>query len=619
MKRVHSMPFGAELLAGGGVRFRLWAPSADRAELCLEGPDLPRLQPMERQADGWYEIRSSEAGQGTRYCYRIDGDLKVPDPASRFQPDDVHGSSEVIDPAAFDWQDEAWRGRPWEETVLYELHVGTFTDRGTYDGLARHLDHLVDLGVTAIELMPLAEAPGAHNWGYDGVYPFAPESRYGRPEDLKRLVQLAHLHELSVFLDVVYNHFGPEGNYLNHYARQFFTERHHTPWGAAINFDGADGRPVRDFFIHNALYWIEEFNLDGLRFDAVDQIIDDSDPDILSELAETVRAAVGDHRPVHLVLENAKNEARRLERTANGRPRHYTAQWNDDIHHVYHVLLTDERGGYYMDYAGRGVEQLGRALTQGFVFQGEVSHHLDHKPRGEPSGHLPPTAFIAFLQNHDQIGNRAFGERIDALASAEAVDAATAILLLAPAPPLLFMGEEWGAKEPFYFFCDFEPELGRLVREGRRNEFARFPQFSDPEVRERIPDPNAPETFRGSILTWADKEGSHHRERLQLCRRLLRLRHEEIIPRLAGIGGDSGRFETLGDCGLLVDWRLADGGRLGLVANMGADGAPAPPRSPPGRLLFATDEQDPAGIAKGRMPPWSVAWFLADGQSRTAG
>ncbi|WP_119459238.1 malto-oligosyltrehalose trehalohydrolase [Rhodospirillaceae bacterium SYSU D60014] len=619
MKRAHIMPFGAELLAEGGVRFRLWAPSAERVELCLEGQGLSRTEPMNLQADGWCEFRSPEAGPGTRYCYRIDGGAKVPDPASRFQPDDIHGPSEVIDPAAFDWQDDSWRGRPWEETVLYELHVGTFTEQGTYDGLAQHLDHLVDLGVTAIELMPLSEAPGARNWGYDGVYPFAPERRYGRPEDLKRFVQLAHQRELSVFLDVVYNHFGPEGNYLNQYARQFFTERHHTPWGAAINFDGTDSRPVRDFFIHNALYWIEEFNFDGLRFDAVDRIIDDSDPDILSELAETVRAAIGDRRPVHLVLENAKNDAHRLERGADGQPRHYTAQWDDDIHHVYHVLVTDERGGYYADYTEQPIEQLGRALTEGFVFQGEVSPYHDNAPRGEPSGHLPPTAFVAFLQNHDQIGNRAFGERIGALAPSEAVDAAAAILLLAPAPPLLFMGEEWGAKEPFYFFCDFEPELGRLVREGRRNEFARFPHFSDPEVRERIPDPNALETFRASILTWADRESSPHRERLQLYRRLLRLRHDEIVPRLKGIGGDSGRFETFGDRGLLVEWRLGDKARLGLVANMGAEGASAPPRSPPGRLLFATDEQDPAGVAKGGLPPWSVAWFLADDQVRAAG
>jgi malto-oligosyltrehalose trehalohydrolase len=534
----------------------------------------------------------------------------VPDPASRFQPEDVHGPSEVIDPRRFDWQDEAWRGRPWEETVLYELHVGAFTEEGRYDGIVEHLDHLVELGVTAVELMPLAESPGSRNWGYDGVQLFAPEARYGRPEDLKALIQAAHGRGLMVFVDVVYNHFGPEGNYLHQYAEPFFSDRHHTPWGVAINFDGPNSRTVRDFFIHNALYWIEEFNIDGLRLDAVDRIIDDSEPDILSELAVSVRQAVGDARQVHFVLENDRNAAHRLERDPDGRPRRFTAQWNDDIHHVFHPLLTDETGGYYEDYADRRIERLGRALTQGFVYQGEPSSHRDGRPRGEPSGHLPPTAFVAFLQNHDQIGNRAFGERIDALASAEAVKAATAVLLLAPSPPLLFMGEEWAAKEPFYFFCDFGPELARLVREGRRNEFSRFPQFSDPAARERIPDPNAIETFHACVLDWTDREKSPHRERLRLCRDLLRLRHTEIVPRLRGGNGANSSFETFGDRGLLARWRLADGARLTLVANMGPDSVPAATDLPPGRRLFAIDEQDPIGLSKGAMSPWSVSWFL---------
>ncbi len=613
MKRAHAMPFGAEVQPEGGVRFRLWAPSADRVDLCLGAPDAPRILAMDRLAGGWYELRVPEARATMRYTYRIDGGPRVPDPASRFQPEDVHGASEVVDPGHFDWTDGSWHGRPWEEAVLYELHIGTFTEQGTYDGVAQRLDHLVELGVTAVELMPLSEAPGGRNWGYDGVQLFAPEARYGRPEDLKRLIQAAHARGLMLFVDVVYNHFGPEGNYLHHYAEAFFSDRHHTPWGAALNFDGPNSRTVRDFVIHNALYWIEEFNLDGLRLDAVDRIIDDSEPDILSELAAAVRSAVGDRRHVHLVLENDRNAAHRLERDAGGRPRSFTAQWNDDIHHVYHGLLTEETGGYYRDYADRRIERLGRALTQGFVYQGEPSVHRGGQRRGEPSAHLPPTAFVSFLQNHDQIGNRAFGERIDALAPAEAVEAAAAILLLAPSPPLLFMGEEWAAPQPFYFFCDFGPELAQKVRDGRRKEFARFPEFTHPAARERIPDPNAPDTFRACILDWSDRERSPHRERLALYRRLLRLRHAEIVPRLKGVGGGIGAFEVLGERGLLARWGLADGARLTLVANMGPDAAPVVAGLPAGRLLFATDGQDPVGLSKGAMPPWSVAWFLDGG------
>src|SRR5689334_1626632 len=299
MKRHHVLPFGAEPVEnGGGVRFRLWAPKLTEARLCLEGGggSNTRELPMRAEDGGWFSLTTDLARPGTRYRYLADG-LRVPDPASRFQPEDVHGPSEVIDPASHDWRDAEWRGRPWEEIVIYELHTGTFSESGDFAGVARHLDHLVSLGVTAVELLPVADFPGGRNWGYDGVLLFAPDSRYGRPEDLKRLVEACHQRGLCIFLDVVYNHFGPDGNYLNQYAPQFFTERHHTPWGAAINFDGETSRPVRDFYIHNALYWLEEFHFDGLRFDAVHAIIDDSTPDIVTEIARQVRARFNGERP----------------------------------------------------------------------------------------------------------------------------------------------------------------------------------------------------------------------------------------------------------------------------------------------------------------------------------
>ncbi|MBI4183528.1 MAG: malto-oligosyltrehalose trehalohydrolase [Proteobacteria bacterium] len=611
MRRRHPMPFGAEVCADGGVRFRLWAPEARALDLLIEGPGPARALAMRPDPGGWFTLAVAEAGPGTRYRFRPDGGLAVPDPASRFQPDDVHGASEVIDPAAFDWSDGAWRGRPWEEAVFYELHVGTFTPEGTYEGTARRLDHLADLGVTAIELMPLADWPGARNWGYDGAYPFAPDARYGRPEALKALVAAAHARGLMVFLDVVYNHLGPEGNYLSLYAPEFFTERHHTPWGAAINFDGPGARTVRDFYVDNALYWTEEYSLDGLRFDAVHAICDDSRPHILEEVAEAVRAR--SPRPIHLVLENDRNDAHYLEREPDGRPRRFVAQWNEDLHHALHVLLTGEAEGYYADYCEVPARHLARSLAEGFSYQGERSLHRAGAPRGSPSAHLPPAAFVAFLQNHDQVGNRAFGERITALAEPEAVRAALALVLLSPAPPLLFMGEEWGARQPFPFFCDVEPSLAETVREGRRREFARFAAFREPAMRTRIPDPLAPETAARAVLDWADPGLSPHRDWLAFYRRLIAIRRREVVPRLAGRGGGEAGFRLTGARGLSVHWRLGDGARLSLVANMGSEPlSPAPP-VPPGRTLYASADRLPAALAGGAgLPPWGVVWTLAE-------
>jgi malto-oligosyltrehalose trehalohydrolase len=595
------MPFGAEPLDDGRVRFRLWAPS--HASLGLELDDGAGMFAMLRDDEGWHELITRAARPGTRYRFVLPDGLRVPDPASRFQPQDVHGASEVVDPAAYAWTDAGWAGRPWEQAVVYELHLGAYTPEGTFRAAATKLDHLVALGVTAVEIMPIAEFPGARNWGYDGVLPYAPEAGYGRPEEFKALVDAAHQRGLMVLLDVVYNHFGPEGNYLWAISREAFTERHHTPWGAAINFDGAYSRVVRDFIIHNALYWIEEFHLDGLRLDAVHSILDDSQQHLLAELAERVRAATrGQH--VHLILENEENHASRLERDADGAPRHYTAQWNDDLHHVLHAAASGESSGYYADYKG-DTRKLGRALAEGFAFQGEWMPYRGHM-RGEPSAALPPAAFVAFIQNHDQVGNRAFGERLTVLASPEAVHAVAAVYLLLPQIPMLFMGEEWGATQPFPFFCDFGPDLADAVRKGRREEFARFPEFRDPASRERIPDPLSELTFASAKLRWDDAICSPHAEWLAWYQRILALRHADIVPLLRDIRS-GGRFEVIADGAVTVRW-LAGGAVLRLDANLSA--APVGGFSPTkGRLLWQEGPADSMSFG-----PWSVRWSITEGE-----
>ncbi len=605
------MPFGAEPIAGG-TRFRLWAPDVRRVALRIEGPGVVRELEMVAGADGWFEVLAAGAGAGTRYRFTVDEGAPVPDPASRFQPEGPDGPSEVIDAGAHVWRDGAWRGRPWEETVLYELHVGTFTRGGRYADALDGLDELASLGVTALELMPLAECPGSRNWGYDGTHPFAPESAYGRPEELKRLVEAAHARGLAVFVDVVYNHFGPEGNALGRFASPFFTQRHRTPWGAAIDFEGPRSGPVRDFFVHNALYWLEEYAVDGLRIDAVHAIHDASRPDVLEELATRVRTTLGADRRVHLVLENDRNEAHRLARERDGRPRTFTAQWNDDWHHAVHVLLTGETGGYYEDYADDPIGRLGRALAEGFAYQGDPSAHRGGAARGEASAGLPPLAFVNFLQNHDQIGNRAFGERLAALAPLEALRAAAALLLLSPAVPLLFMGEEWGATQPFPFFCDFGPGLAEAVREGRRREFAAFPAFRDPASRARIPDPGARETFESAVLDRTRASQSPHAGLRALYAALLATRRDEIVPLLRGASGGGG-FERLGDRALRVVWGLAGSARLVLRANLGPEAWRGAAAAEAGRALFEVPEGAAGAAREGRLPPWSVVFWLAGG------
>jgi maltooligosyltrehalose trehalohydrolase len=607
MKRRHRMPFGVECRDDGSVRFRLWAPAARQVELALANS---RTFALDKHDDGWFELVTNAVAAGDQYQFRINGAQDIPDPASRFQPRDVHGPSQVVDPQDFEWQDADWSGRPWAQAVIYELHVGTFSPSGTFAGVTERIDYLADLGVTAIELMPVADFPGRRNWGYDGVLPFAPDSSYGVPDDLKRLVQTAHARGIMVLLDVVYNHFGPEGNYLNSYAPQFFTDRHCTPWGNGINFDGCESRTVRDFFIHNALYWLTEYHFDGLRLDAVHAIVDDSKPHFLDELGEAVRAAIAPDRHVHLVLENERNEVRHLLRDQKCLAKEYTAQWNDDIHHALHVLVTGERDGYYSDYAERPLAQLGRCLAEGFAFQGQPSRYAGDKPRGESSSALPPAAFISFLQNHDQIGNRAFGERIVKIADQRAVRAAAAILLLAPSPPMLFMGEEFGAQTPFLFFCDFEKELAAVVTAGRRNEFAKFDEFNDPGKRQRIPDPGAATTFEASRLDWNSLTRERSQEWLRFYRRLIELRHLHVMPHLASSScAIQANYKIHGDPALTARWQFADGAKLTLLANLEAK-----PHSgltcPASQIIYAGHDVNIDDLQQGILPAWSVVWRL---------
>ena len=565
----HSMPFGCALEPESGARFRLWAPSCRTVTLELTRPDAAAaaLHPMQYR-DGWHEITVSDACGGASYRFVVEsreGPLAVPDPASRSNPQGVHRASMIVDPTAYAWKAAEWRGLSWPDAVLYEMHIGTFTTQGTFAAARERLADLKLLGITALQIMPLAAFPGARNWGYDGVLQYAPASCYGAPSDLKALIDGAHELGMMVLLDVVYNHFGPEGNYLHAYCPEFFNPAQRTPWGAAINFDGEQSRTVRDFFVHNALYWIEEFRFDGLRLDAVHAMRDRSNLHIVAEIAAAIHAGPGVSRQVHLVLENSGNHAHYLDRDSQGEPRIATAQWNDDVHHVLHVLASGESDGYYVDYAAEPRKMLGRSLAQGFAYQGEHSVFRD-RVRGEPSGHLPPAAFVGFLQNHDMIGNRAFGDRLPAFADARLIPAAYACLLLSPQIPMLFMGEEFAASTPFLFFCDFGPELAQLVSNGRREEFKRFAAFTD-DAAARIPDPNAESSFIDSKLRWQERFVPPHRERLELIRELLALRRRYLAPHLSN-RMHAGSFTIVNDV-LRVEWRLADARTWSLTAHFG--------------------------------------------------
>lgn len=502
MKRRRRLPFGAEIM-GHGTRFRLWAPDASEVAVCLMNETHERRIPMPASGEGWYET-CTPAAPGTRYFYEIDRQQRVPDPASRFQPDDAHGASTVIDPCAYEWHDASWSGRPWNETVVYELHVGTFsgdTRPGLFDDVQNRLADLADLGVTAIELMPVADFPGRWNWGYDGVLPFAPDHVYGTPESLKALVDAAHARGLMVFLDVVYNHFGPEACFTPVYASEF-TCANETPWGRGFNFDPRRAAPVRQFFMENALYWLEEFHMDGLRIDAPQAMHDASRPHILEELAQRVREGPGCDRHVHLMLEQPVPEL--PEALIDG----YVATWDDEVHHALHVALTGERYGYYSRYAKAPVSCLVDAL----------------------SAKQPSTA-VVYLQNHDQVGNRAGGDRIGTRIHNRARRAATALLLMSPCVPLLFMGEEWDSERPFPFFCDFAPGMSRSVTAGRKREFSLVPGFD-----EDMPDPGDPDTFYRALIRARDADTPRGASFASFYRELLRRRKRWLAPRIASCG-----------------------------------------------------------------------------------
>ena len=586
MSKLHSYPwrFGPQRLAGQRTMFRLWAPDATGPiAVEVEGQEPVIMEALGDASDddavrGWLHAEIGCAA-GALYRFRLADGQCVPDPASRAQAHDIHDASVVTDPEAYIWRNRDWRGRPWHEAVVYELHAGVL---GGFAGVIAQLPALAALGVTAIELMPVADFPGERNWGYDGVLPYAPDASYGTPDELKALVDAAHDLGLMVLLDVVYNHFGPDGNYLNLYAQSFFRDDLSTPWGGAIDFRR---REVRDFFTENALYWLTEFRFDGLRFDAVHAI---RDPDWLDETAFTIRSLLGADRHVHLVLENEANAAHHL-----GKP--FNAQWNDDAHHALHVLLTGEADSYYLDFTEQPAIKLARALAEGFIYQGEVSPHLSAAAgvavkRGEPSAHLPSSAFVLFLQNHDQIGNRALGERLTTLAGAPALRAAIALQLLCPQIPLLFMGEEIGSPTPFLFFTSHHETLAEAVRVGRRREFAHFPAFADEQSRERIPDPNHVDTFAASRPRPADYTGEVN-PWTDFYRTLLLLRKQVLVPHLTSV--TSLGAQAVGPAAVMARWRIghpSHGSVLALFCNLGDTAVTfeATLCARPGHLLFVT-------------------------------
>jgi maltooligosyltrehalose trehalohydrolase len=583
---MNALRFGPELTSDG-VHFRLWTPAARSVDLLLNRPHR-----MKSENNGWYSLFVAQAEVGTRYRFRVDGEHEVPDPASAFQPDDVTGPSEVVDHSAFSWRAKDWRGRPWEDAAILELHIGTFTPAGTFRAAIDKLDHVAQMGFSAIELMPIADFSGVRNWGYDGVLFYAPDSAYGRPEDLKALIDAAHLHGLMVLLDVVYNHFGPEGNYLGRYAPQFFAKAD-TPWGSAIDYRVPE---VRQFAIQNALHWIEHYRFDGLRLDAVHAISEPGEPHVLEELSRVVGSYAGrNHRAVHLVLENDDNRTTMLDPRIDPPSGRYRAQWNDDYHHAWHVWLTGECHGYYVDYEQAPLQHIARALKSGFAYQGERSEHRHGRKRGEASATLPPTAFINFLQNHDQIGNRPFGNRLTTQVAEQALEAALKVTLLAPMPPLMFMGDEWGSTRPFPFFCDFRGGLGEAVRKGRRQEF----KAAYAALAAGLPDPLAEETFRSAVLDWDACRSAAGRQRLELVQRLLLARRQHIAPRLSQTSFGSAQVSGFVICAY---WTVAQEGKLILVANLGAECADAPdwPRGVP---IW--------GEAPGAsLPPHFVSWSI---------
>lgn len=557
----------------GLATFRLWAPRQDTVDLVIEGR-LPLAMP--RRPGGWFEL-AVITPPGVRYLYRLGNGRLVPDPASHYQPADVHGPSELISDDAFAWTDAGWTGVPWPEAVIYELHVGTFTPEGSFRAAADRLAYLRSLGVTVVELMPVSAFPGRWSWGYDGVMPFATDSHYGRPDDLKALVDKAHSLGLAVLLDVVYNHFGPEGNYLPELAPAM-TDAHTTPWGDALDFSPAGDGAMRRFVLDNVRRWIADFHFDGLRIDAAHEIRDDSEPHILDEIAAVARAA-GAGRCIHLVLESARREGKRIGADT------FTAQWNDHVHHGLHAAVTGECHRDYSRHNGHP-ELLARALAEGFTV-GSIDGGEE-----EPEA-MPPAAFVAFLQNHDQIGNRPRGDRVGGLSVPAARRAASAVVLLSPQVPLLFQGEEWAASAPFPFFADLSPAFAEPVRQGRAAAFA--DQCGTP------PDPFDPATFASARLDWSERLRHGHAAVLDWHRAILRVRRKEIVPMLASI--ERRVAHRVEDEVIRVVWE-GDDRTLTLIANLSPDPAPVED-VPTGRVIWQEGR-----IRDGFCSPWHVGWTV---------
>jgi maltooligosyltrehalose trehalohydrolase len=577
---VRRLPIGSELLPQGGVSFRVWAPRAREVVLEFEPAreaTVPDRTPLLLERNGYFSLTVPTAKSGMRYRFRLDrGKIALPDPASRYQPEGPHGPSEIVDPQAFGWTDAAWRGRRREELVIYEMHVGTFTREGTWDAAARELASLADLGITCLEIMPIADFSGAFGWGYDGVNLFAPTRLYGTPDDFRRFVDQAHALGIAVILDVVYNHFGPDGNYLRFFSEAYFSDRHESEWGEAINFDGPDAGPVREFFLANAGYWIEEYHLDGLRLDATQQIFDRSDDHIVGALVRQVRTAAGD-RLSFIVGENETQRAELLrspERGGYG----LDALWNDDFHHSAMVALTGRSEAYYTDYRGRPQEFVS-AAKHGFLYQGQ-RYKWQKQARGTPALDLGAECFVVFLQNHDQVANSGTGWRCDRLSSAARLRAMTAYLLLMPGIPMLFQGQEFGASTPFFYFADFAADLALLVRKGRSASLVQFPSLATAEMQALLVDPGDPNTFSRSILDLGERQ--RHGSVYALHRDLLTLRRTDPV-----LGSRPCRVDgaVLGDEAWMLRFFAEDGADRLLIVNLGPDlhldPAPEPLLAPP--------------------------------------
>ena len=578
-----------------GIAFRVWAPRARQLDVVLERENGEHRHALEPARDGTFSGVVREATPGDRYWYCLDDGPRWPDPASRRQPLGVHGPSEVVDPRAFQWTDAAWTGPSPADLIFYELHVGTFSPEGTFAGVRTRLPAIAALGATAIELMPVADFPGARNWGYDGVAAFAPARCYGTPDDLRHLVDAAHGLGLAVFLDVVYNHFGPDGAYAVAFSPSYLTDRHRTPWGAAINFDGHDSTMVRAFFIENACHWVREYHIDGLRLDATHAIADDSSRHVLAELAARVRASASDRR-VLVVAEDHRNLNWVLQpEDAGGWG--VDAVWADGFHHHMRRLLAGDSEGYFRDYSGT-TEDLATTMRQGWFHPGQQSVHFSELRGTDPAG-LALEQFVICLQNHDQVGNRALGTRLNEEIDLAAYRAASIVLLLAPETPLLFMGQEWAASTPFLYFTDHHADLGRLVTEGRRQEFRHFAAFSDPERRRQIPDPQALSTFLDSRLRWNERDAEPHAGVLRLYTAALALRRRSAAWR----DGSAHPVSAL-DAGTIAFRRGHGSSAVVVVARLKGSG-----RVDLGRVLADDDGQE-----RGAARRWTVELTSEDPQ-----